>query len=281
MRPGQASQTAVMVCMARALAHGRTSVAAFQDPVALALLPEEARVRVERARAGVPPSGRRETLDRQFMETRAHMMVARTVEIDEAIRCAEAPQLVILGAGLDGRAWRMPELENRVVFEVDHPDSQRDKRLRLAGLKATATQVHFVEVNFGTDDLDARLQEAGHDPTRPTAWIWEGVVMYLTAAEIEATLAVVQARSTPTSLLVVAYFQPAVLLWLVRLFLARVGEPLRSTHTPAQMQALLGRFGFKVQRDVDLTQVAQELALGEPRAMRRVRHLRIVTAERT
>jgi O-methyltransferase involved in polyketide biosynthesis len=38
------------------------------------------------------------------------MMVARTVAIDGAIRTAVSSQVVILGAGLDGRAWRMPEL---------------------------------------------------------------------------------------------------------------------------------------------------------------------------
>ncbi len=38
------------------------------------------------------------------------------------------PQVVILGAGLDTRAWRMPGLDGVTVFEVDHPDTQRRKR---------------------------------------------------------------------------------------------------------------------------------------------------------
>jgi hypothetical protein len=42
MTPGRESQTAVMVCMGRAAAHQRTSVARFSDPTALALLPEDA-----------------------------------------------------------------------------------------------------------------------------------------------------------------------------------------------------------------------------------------------
>ena len=54
MQPGRESQTAVMVCMARAMAHGRTTASAFADPTALALLPDDARQRVERFRAGVP-----------------------------------------------------------------------------------------------------------------------------------------------------------------------------------------------------------------------------------
>ena len=280
MRPGQASQTAVMVCSGRALAHGRTSAKAFSDPVALSLLPDEARSEVERARRGEAPRGLRERLSRAAMEHRSHMMVARTVEIDAAVRQVASPQVVILGAGLDGRAWRMPELRNSIVFEVDHPDSQRDKRARAAGLTATAKEVRFVGVDFATDHLDTRLHEAGRDPKVPTMWVWEGVVMYLTASQADATLAVVQKRSAEKSRVVVAYFQPTALLWIIRPVLARVGEPLRSTHTTEQMRALLGRFGFHAQRDVDVASVAAELSVGEPGAMRRMRHLRIVTADR-
>ena len=57
-------------------------------------------------------------------------MTVRSLAIDDAIAAAKNPQLVIQGAGLDGRAFRMPELRDKVVFEVDHPDSQRDKRAR-------------------------------------------------------------------------------------------------------------------------------------------------------
>ena len=134
MKPGQASQTAVMVCMARAAAHGRTPVTRFADPTALALLPDDARARVELFRAGTAPRSGRERMERAVLEKRSAMMVARTVAIDEVVRAAGSPQLVILGAGLDGRAWRMPELRDAVVFEVDYPASQREKQARVAAL---------------------------------------------------------------------------------------------------------------------------------------------------
>ena len=51
MKPGRESQTAVMVASARAALHGRMAGVDFQDPTALALLPEEARRRVEEFRA--------------------------------------------------------------------------------------------------------------------------------------------------------------------------------------------------------------------------------------
>ena len=134
------------------------------------------------------------------------MMVPRTIAIDEArARRAASPQVVILGAGLDGRAWRMPELRDVTVFEVDHPDSQREKQARAAALPRIAREVRFVPVDFTHDRLDDALAAAGHDPARPTTWIWEGVVMYLERADIEATLRVIQRRSAPGSHLVVLY----------------------------------------------------------------------------
>jgi len=195
MQEGRASQTAVMVCMGRAIAHLEGTVPGFSDPTALPLLPDEARARVERFRRGPPPSTARERFAHRFLERRAQMMAIRTVAIDQAAREARAPQVVILGAGLDGRAWRMPELREAIVFEVDHPDTQREKVARAASLVRTAREVRFVPVDFTRDRLDEKLAAAGHDSALPTAWIWEGVVMYLTRAEVEATMEVIARRS--------------------------------------------------------------------------------------
>jgi methyltransferase (TIGR00027 family) len=266
--------------MARAAANGATPVAAFSDPTALALLPEEARARVERYRAGVAPKDRREHFQRVFLEKRAQMMIARTVAIDDAVRAARSPQVVILGAGLDGRAWRMPELENSVVFEVDHPDTQREKTARVQQLTRNAAEVRFVPVDFTRDSLDAALARAGHGPTRATTWIWEGVVMYLTRAEVEATLAVVERRSAPKSRLVVAYVVPAPIRWIVGFFLRRLGEPIRSVFTASEMDELLRRYGFRVAQDQDVVTIGAALSPELARGTRPMKHLRIVTADR-
>ncbi len=117
---GRESRTAEIVCMGRAVAHGWTRVHAFSDPTALSLLPLDDRARVERLRAGTQPSSVRERIERPLLALRAKLTVARTVAIDDAVRDAAAPRFVILGAGLDGRAWRMPELRDVTVYEVDH-----------------------------------------------------------------------------------------------------------------------------------------------------------------
>jgi len=208
------------------------------------------------------------------------MMVPRTVAIDEAVRAAGAPQVVILGAGLDGRAWRMPELRDVTVFEVDHPDSQREKQARAAALERMAREVRFVPVDFTRDRLDDALAAAGHDPARPTTWIWEGVVMYLELSDIEATLAVVRRRSAPGSRLVVMYAAPSPLALLIGLLVRRLGEPLRSLFTAEQMRALLARHGFAVARDDDMPAIAARLSADLSRDMRAMKHMRVAIADR-
>ncbi len=279
MEEGRVSQTAVMVCMARAIAHLEASLPGFSDPTAMALLPAEARARVAQFRGG-PPRDARGRMAHKFLERRAQMMAVRTVAIDEALRAAAAPQVVILGAGLDGRPWRMPELRNVVVFEVDHPDTQREKVMRAAPLTRFARDVRFVPVDFTRDALGERLAAAGHDPARPTTWIWEGVVMYLTRPEIEATLAVVARRSTTGSRLVIAYAAPGLILPLVRLVVRRAGEPFRSVLKAAAMKAMLTAHGFSVVRDRDIPEIARPLSAPAWKATRRLKHIHIVEAER-
>lgn len=280
MKPGQESQTAVMVCAARAAAHGRTDVAAFHDPIALELLPEDARRRVEQLRSGVPATRLGERIQRVVIEQRTRMVIPRTVAIDGAIRDAASPQVVILGAGLDGRAWRMAELADVTVFEVDHPDSQRRKRARVAPLKQAAREVRFVPVDFTRDRLDDALAGAGHDPARATTWLWEGVVMYLDRASIEATLRVVEARSAPGSRLVILYTSPSIVRQAVGVLLRLVGEPFRSAFTAGDMRSLLAGFGFTVARDDDLATIADRLSAEPAGATRLLRDMRIATAVR-
>ncbi|HET9933785.1 MAG TPA: class I SAM-dependent methyltransferase [Polyangiaceae bacterium] len=276
MKPGTESQTAVMVAAARAAAHGRTAVGAFADPTALTLLPADARQRIERQLAGVPPSGLSERMQRRMVEGRVKMMVPRTVAIDRAIREAASPQLVILGAGLDGRAWRMAELADTTVFEVDHPDSQRRKRERAASLKLAARELHFAPVDFTRDRLEDALVAAGHDPARVTTWLWEGVVMYLAREDIEATLRVVRARSAPGSRLIVLYTSHSIVRKTAGLLLGLIGEPFRSAFSADEMRTLLESHGFSVLHDDDLAHIASRLG-GE--TSRLFKDVRLVSAE--
>ncbi len=195
---------------------------------------------------------------------------------------------MILGAGLDGRAWRMPELIDGKVFEVDQPATQQDKRDRAAGLSGTPPT--FVPVDFGRDRLGDALAAAGHQPDRATTWIWEGVVPYLTEAQVAATVTALAACSAPNSRLIVNFQTPAILAKLGRLvaraLMASTGrssvwadEPWRSTWTPAAMAALLTRHGYTITHDEDLLHTAGTLAM-PIRRRTSLRHSRVMVADR-
>jgi methyltransferase (TIGR00027 family) len=218
-------------------------------------------------------------LAQAFLDRRVKMMVVRTIAIDDALRAVRSPQVVILGAGLDGRAWRMDELRDAIVYEVDHPDTQREKRARVPSLTQLARDVRFVPVDFTRDALDDALAAAGHDPTQPTTWIWEGVIMYLSPPEVESTLAVIGSRSCAGSRLIALYHAPFWLRHLVGIVVRRLGEPLRSTFTAQAMAALIARHGFRVTSDRDLPEIAQDLSRELAQATRVTKHSRIVVAD--
>lgn len=90
-------------------------------------------------------------------------------------------QVVILASGLDSRAYRLAWPEGTVVYEVDQPKVLEYKAATLAehGIGPTA-QRHEVPIDL-RQDWPAALKAAGFDPSRPTAWLAEGLLMYLPA----------------------------------------------------------------------------------------------------
>jgi methyltransferase (TIGR00027 family) len=286
----EASRTAVLVCQGRAVAQGRMAQGRFEDPVAELLLRPAERAAVERARASVPPKGWTDRIEFETLRANAEVMAARTVAIDDAIRERPNPQLVVLGAGLDDRAWRMSELAQVDVYEVDQPASQQDKRERAASLQARARSIRFIPLDFGRDSLGPALSVAGHEPELPTTWIWEGVVPYLSPRDVEGTVTVVAQRSAEGSRLVVNYQVPSVWAWVGRVaaaglaILARRPDPMRherrrSAWTPSTMSSLLAGHGLAVIRDDDLLTWTERL--GTPaRHPRSLRNGRVAVADR-
>src|SRR4051794_9741484 len=249
VKVGTASRTAVLVCQGRAVAHDRIAPGRFYDPTAASMLTDVERVPMEQARTGVVPGNARDRVNFEMVRACGELMAPRTIAIDDAIRQRSPTQLVVLGAGLDGRAWRMNELATVEVFEVDHPASQADKRERVARLSPVARSINFVPVDFTTDDLVAALESAGHRTSAATTWVWEGVVPYLAPSEVEATVRLVRSRSAPGSRLIVNYQAPSITAVVGRLFVRGIrlltrqpdplaDEPRRSAWKPAAMAEL-------------------------------------------
>ncbi|MET8824448.1 class I SAM-dependent methyltransferase [Streptomyces sp. NPDC004610] len=90
-----------------------------------------------------------------------------------------ARQVVLLGAGLDTRAFRLDWPEGCAVFEVDRPGVLAFKGEVLGGLP-TVPRAARVEVPADLrDDWVGTLTGAGFDPAAPTAWLAEGLLFYL------------------------------------------------------------------------------------------------------
>jgi methyltransferase (TIGR00027 family) len=107
-------------------------------------------------------------------------LLARTAFVDRAVLDALAGgvrHVVVVGAGYDDRAWRFRTPGVR-FFEVDHPDTQRDKRIRLEGLRLSG-DVTLVPADLREPGLPARLAAAGHDALIPTLFVLEGLLVYL------------------------------------------------------------------------------------------------------
>jgi methyltransferase (TIGR00027 family) len=268
----EASQTAVLVCKGRAVADGRLGVGRFSDPIARELLTAAELEEVDLARAGVPPKGMAARMGYEMLIGNAEVMAPRTVAIDDGVRGRPNAQVVVLGAGLDSRAWRMTELAESQVFEVDHPASQADKQSRVGSLPPAARAVHFVPVDFARDSLDAALARAGHESAVRTTWVWEGVVPYLTREEVIATMRVIGRRSPEGSRLIVNYQAPSPTASVGRIFarsmsvLAKRGDPLaheprRSHWSDADMRDLMLRHEWFPTTDEGLLDVADRLGL--------------------
>jgi methyltransferase (TIGR00027 family) len=142
-------------------------------------------------------------------------LVVRDRHIDEFLKLqiqAGIKQVVILGAGLDARAYRFEKLKPLRVFEVDHPASQASKKEKIERIIGELpTHVVYVSIDFNSESLEKRLLESGYDKSRKTLFIWQGVTQYLTPEAVDLTLAFIANHSTSGSSVIFDYMYPTLL----------------------------------------------------------------------
>ena len=116
-----------------------------------------------------------------------------------AAAAAGVRQAVILASGLDTRAYRLPWPAGTAVFEVDQPEVIAFKGATLDRLGAAP------RANLRTVGIDLRgdwptaLRGAGFDPAAPTAWIAEGLLVYLPPDAQDRLFDNINALSAPGS----------------------------------------------------------------------------------
>ncbi len=253
MRERRPSQTAATVALIRALAdQGLTDVPGFEDPVVHRLLSRgwsAALTLIARRLRRMDPAKRARVLAR--LSSVPLRVRAIDVELEGAVALG-CRQVASLGAGLDTRAFRMKALSATHFFEIDHPATQAFKQSKAAALSPVVEKLTYVPVDFARDALSTCLLSAGHRPDEPTAWIWEGVVMYLSDDALRATLRALADASAPGSLLLVNYMEPEARrrLGLVGHLIARIwSEPLVGFRRREVMLAEVERAGFRALRD--------------------------------
>ena len=269
MRHAQASWTAKAVATMRVIAS--SSGAAILDPgdlASAALLSSHLR---GIARASAMLGGTSENLLRACFRVGGHLVdhvALRTRLIDRMIAEAidsGARQLILLGAGLDARAYRMPELRDVKVFEVDHPASQHYKIAHSRNLNPTCRALTHVALDFNKDDLVTSLLQCGYQSNVLSCFVCEGVFPYLIHDAVAQTLDAVSRLSVDGSRLVATYLPssarfPTHVRLLARPVLRLLGEPFGEDWSPNAFAEMANTNGFQVVDDLETSR--WPLALG-------------------
>jgi methyltransferase (TIGR00027 family) len=235
--------TAVMVAAARA-AETRQDDALINDPFAdilvegagtgawTTMLDEEI---VEKAAAIDPEIAAIFRHMRNYQAVRTHFFDAHfTAATDAGIR-----QIVILASGLDSRAYRLNWPADTTVYEIDQPKVLEYKATKLAENDVRpATALRQVPIDL-RNDWPRALHDNGFDPKLPTAWLAEGLLMYLPADAQDRLFTLITELSAPGS----------------RIAAEAVG--VRSDERREQMQARFEKIADElgIEREVDVTEL--------------------------
>lgn len=182
--PVGVARTAVLIAAARAQEQSHLR-RLFDDPLAAGL--------VEAAGSASDLNGVRTLAGDHF--------VLRTRYFDDQLLAAAKPQVVIMAAGLDTRAFRLQWPPGTTLFELDLPDLVAFKEDALHDLRAQPLCERTVVPCDLRDDWATALIRAGFDPKRPTAWLLEGLFMFLPPDAGEQILYLVSALSARGSTL--------------------------------------------------------------------------------
>jgi methyltransferase (TIGR00027 family) len=190
-------------------------------------------------------------------------VAVRVAWLDRLVREYRGAQVVHLGAGFDTRPARLARAGLR-FFEVDQPESQKNKLTRLSSLDYPKDAATYVTCDFEHEDFLDRLTQAGYDSNAPALFVWEGVTTYLTEAAVRATLRRIATGTHPESMVVFDHLRRKIVSGDVsqkdlesRAFVADLGEPLRfGIDYPLP---LLYEEGFRKVRTITFDEIALDL----------------------
>jgi methyltransferase (TIGR00027 family) len=174
-------------------------------------------------------------------------LAVRTRYFDEALLAAAqvCGQVVLLGAGFDVRAYRLPLPAGTRMWELDQAELLAEKESVLtANAAAPRCERMAVAADLAASWGEA-LAAAGHDVARPTVWLAEGLLYYLSAPAVAGLLRLARAHSAGGSVFLADVFgtgllaQPAMQPYLRWLEQAALPQPF-CTDDPARLLAAGG-----------------------------------------
>ena len=189
-------------------------------------------------------------------------ILCRTRYIDDVLQRSLAgglDQVVILGAGFDTRAYRIPGMDRVRVFEVDLPGACEAKQSRLESVLGSVPQhVALVGMDFDRQDLGEMLSASGFQTGQRTLFIWEGVTQYITAEAVSHTLEFVSRVSGAGSSIVFTYVRRGIIdgtdrpEWMGSFlaFAGRVGSPMIFGLDQAELEPYLSDRGLELVEDL-------------------------------
>ena len=261
----RSSLTAEYMALFRALESSRPPhTRLFCDPFAPLFLHQWRKLLYVLARFDLGRKSVEHLLDRSAPGARA-AGIARTKWIDDqATRALEtAKQLVLLGAGFDTRAYRLPSAQGAITFELDHPETSRCKQAVLdREIGSLSQQVRFVHIDFNRQCISEVLAQAGFDWMRSACFVWEGVTNYLTSEAVDNALRQI-AQAATGSILLFTYVHRDVLDQPQRFFgavkltsrLRSYGEPWTFGIYPEEIAGYLAGRGLQLTQDIGVGEV--------------------------
>jgi methyltransferase (TIGR00027 family) len=193
--------------------------------------------------------------------------VARTRYIDDALVAAleeGLDQVVVLGAGYDSRAYRIPGIEAIRVFELDLPFTQARKREQLdQWLERAPDHVSFVPFDFEARMLGEVLPAAGFLPEGRTFFIFEGVSEEISAEAVDRVFRYVASQARAESKIAFTYLVRGLLDGSrhfpgTKVHVRYGGFSLRNfTLNPEELPEYLSRRGLELVEDVAAAEFAE------------------------
>jgi methyltransferase (TIGR00027 family) len=206
LEKGRSSSTAWGVALARA-AHVRfhDPPPIFDDSLAFELVDPEIQPMIERYAPSdeIPPELHGA---RAYLPFRQHYQEERlAAAYERGVR-----QYVVLGAGLDSYAFRQPaSRRDLVIFEIDFPATQREKRARIEALAwAWPENLVFAACDFENESLIEALDRSSFDRDQPSYFAWMGVTVYLARDTVRQTLEEVRSIAAQGSSIAFEYALP-------------------------------------------------------------------------